>query len=102
MGYCNTREQLLPTHAPPPPSLSRCSNCIPVRISGIHFVNEPVLFDGAFTIMKPFMNDKMRQRVKMHGSNYSALHKYVSPKILRGSGAAPWATMTIRRGKKNF
>ncbi|KAJ8020362.1 Alpha-tocopherol transfer protein-like [Holothuria leucospilota] len=77
-------------------------NCIPVRISGIHFVNEPVVFDGAFTIMKPFMNDKMRNRVKMHGTNYASLHKHVSPKILPREWGGTMGTYDNTQWKKEF
>ncbi|XP_780795.2 alpha-tocopherol transfer protein-like [Strongylocentrotus purpuratus] len=57
-------------------------NCVPVRVQGIHFINESLLFDGAFTIIKPFMQEKIRKRVRLHGQNMETLHEYLSPSIL--------------------
>ncbi|XP_072175968.1 alpha-tocopherol transfer protein-like [Diadema setosum] len=57
-------------------------NCVPVRLQGVHFVNEPLLFDGAFTILKPFMQEKIRKRVRLHGQNLEGLHEFIPPSIL--------------------
>ncbi|XP_022083427.1 alpha-tocopherol transfer protein-like isoform X2 [Acanthaster planci] len=57
-------------------------NCVPVRLTGIHFVNEPVVFDAAFTILKAFMADKMKQRVKVHGRDFGSLHQHFPASIL--------------------
>ncbi|XP_054748213.2 alpha-tocopherol transfer protein-like [Lytechinus pictus] len=57
-------------------------NCVPVRVQGIHFINESLLFDGAFTIIKPFMQEKIRKRVRLHGQNLETLHEYLLPSIL--------------------
>ncbi|XP_033104263.1 alpha-tocopherol transfer protein-like [Anneissia japonica] len=52
-------------------------NCVPVRLQGIHFVNEPLVFSGVYHILKPFMQDKIRKRVQVHGRTYSSLHQYL-------------------------
>ncbi|XP_038051776.1 alpha-tocopherol transfer protein-like isoform X2 [Patiria miniata] len=57
-------------------------NCVPVRIHAIHFVNEPMVFDAAFAILKAFMADKMKRRVKAHGTDFASLHKHYPPSIL--------------------
>ncbi|XP_033640783.1 alpha-tocopherol transfer protein-like [Asterias rubens] len=57
-------------------------NCVPVRLHSIHFVNEPMVFDAAFAILKAFMADKMRKRVIAHGTDFSSLHKHFPASIL--------------------
>ncbi|XP_071945515.1 alpha-tocopherol transfer protein-like [Antedon mediterranea] len=57
-------------------------NCVPVRLQGIHFVNEPVVFSGVYHILKPFMQDKIKKRVQCHGRTYSSLHEYIPADIL--------------------
>lgn len=36
-----------------------------MRFKGIHYLNEPVIFDGIFAIMRPFMKEKILQRVSI-------------------------------------
>ncbi|XP_067887001.1 alpha-tocopherol transfer protein [Heterodontus francisci] len=42
----------------------------PLKVRGIHMINEPVLFDSVFAIIKPFLSEKIRERIHMHGNNY--------------------------------
>ncbi|XP_048384392.1 alpha-tocopherol transfer protein [Stegostoma tigrinum] len=42
----------------------------PLKVRGIHMINEPVLFDSVFVFIKPFLSEKIKQRIHMHGSNY--------------------------------
>lgn len=50
---------------------------MPVRTSAIHIINNNWAFDMIFQIFKPFMNERMRERLYVHGSDLSSLHKYV-------------------------
>ena len=35
----------------------------PMRFKGIHYINEPSIFDMIFAIVKPFMKEKILNRV---------------------------------------
>lgn len=49
--------------APPAPPL--CSqDSFPARFGGIHFVNQPWFIHAMFTIIRPFLKDKTRKRVR--------------------------------------
>ncbi|XP_078073210.1 alpha-tocopherol transfer protein [Mustelus asterias] len=55
----------------------------PLKVRGIHMINEPVLFDSVFAIIKPFLPEKIKERIHMHGSNYRhSLFKYFPIHIL--------------------
>ncbi|XP_075776736.1 alpha-tocopherol transfer protein isoform X2 [Pelodiscus sinensis] len=50
----------------------------PLKVRGIHLINEPLFFHPVFALIKPFLTDKIKERVHMHGSNYtqSLLHHF--------------------------
>ncbi|CAH1248401.1 CLVS2 [Branchiostoma lanceolatum] len=54
----------------------------PARFGGIHFINQPWYIDAAFTILKPFLKEKTRERILMHGNNMKSLHDQIHPEIL--------------------
>lgn len=55
---------------------------VPMRIKGIHIVNQPKIFQIVFALFKPFLREKLRNRIFFHGSDYNSLHKYISPQYL--------------------
>ncbi|KAH8273914.1 hypothetical protein KR044_003416, partial [Drosophila immigrans] len=55
---------------------------MPIRTSALHIVNQNWLFNTAFKIFKPFMNAAMRERLFIHGSDMSSLHKHINPENL--------------------
>ncbi|XP_068199616.1 clavesin-1-like [Antennarius striatus] len=54
----------------------------PARFGGIHFVNQPWYVHAMFTIIKPFLKDKTRKRIFLHGNNLMSLHQLVRPDCL--------------------
>ncbi|KAG5684846.1 hypothetical protein PVAND_014057 [Polypedilum vanderplanki] len=54
----------------------------PVRFKGIHFIGQPWFVEAALSVIKPFLNAKTRERIKLHGSNLSTLHEAVARDIL--------------------
>ncbi|XP_026218106.1 clavesin-1-like [Anabas testudineus] len=54
----------------------------PARFGGIHFVNQPWYIHAMFTIIKPFLKDKTRKRIFLHGNNLNSLHQLIQPECL--------------------
>ncbi|XP_030766878.1 alpha-tocopherol transfer protein-like [Sitophilus oryzae] len=54
----------------------------PLRFKGFHVVNEPFYFDAIMTVLKPFLKDKIKKRIYLHGNDITALHAFVSSDIL--------------------
>lgn len=57
------------------PSLARkissvLSDSFPLKVRGIHLLNVPLFFRPVFSMIRPFLPDKIRQRIHMHGSDY--------------------------------
>ncbi|XP_029380994.1 alpha-tocopherol transfer protein [Echeneis naucrates] len=70
------------------PSLARkvasvLSDSFPLKVRGIHLVNEPMFFRPVFAMIRPFLPDKIKQRIHMHGTDYhDGLGDFFSPTIL--------------------
>ncbi|NWI23361.1 TTPA protein, partial [Sula dactylatra] len=46
------------------------TDSFPLKVRGIHLINEPLFFHPVFTLIKPFLTEKIKERVYMHGYNY--------------------------------
>ncbi|XP_023349006.1 alpha-tocopherol transfer protein-like [Eurytemora carolleeae] len=57
-------------------------NSFPIRFREIHIVNESYLFDVVFALVKPFLTDKIRNRIRFHGGDLESLYRYVPRSIL--------------------
>jgi len=55
---------------------------IPLRIKNIHIVNEPYIFNVVFALFKPFLREKLKNRIIFHGTDRKSLHQYISPECL--------------------
>lgn len=55
---------------------------VPLRIKGIHIVNQPKIFQMVFALFKPFLREKLRNRIIFHGTDRESLHKHIEPKCL--------------------
>ncbi|XP_053382425.1 alpha-tocopherol transfer protein-like isoform X3 [Mercenaria mercenaria] len=63
----------------------------PMRFKGIHYVNEPVVFDMVFAVIRPFMKQKILDRIHFHGSKYEELSEFIDTQYLPSEygGTAP-------------
>lgn len=66
-------------------------DCVPARLKAVHIVNQPYIFNMLFAIFKPFMREKLRNRIFFHGSDKQSLLNYIDAKALRKrhGGALP-------------
>jgi len=64
--------------------------CFPFRFKGLHLVNQPWYISLVLTIVRPFMKQKLKDRIFLHGSDYTTLHQHFDPEqlpeCLGGSG----------------
>ncbi|XP_053696763.1 alpha-tocopherol transfer protein-like [Sabethes cyaneus] len=68
-------------------------NCTPILTKGMHTVNNGIMYNVLFAILKQFMSKGMRQRCYMHGKDWKSLAKHINPRCLPprygGTLAAP-------------
>jgi len=63
--------------------VSLVQNSFPIRFREIHIINESYMFDIIYALVKPFLSDKIKNRIRFHGTaGFSSLHRFVSPMIL--------------------
>lgn len=53
-----------------------------MRIHAVHIINQPWIFEIVFNLFKPFLNERMRERIFIHGDNMESLHQHIDPKHL--------------------
>lgn len=56
--------------------------CFPVRFKAVHFIGQPWYVEAALAVIRPFLKEKTRARIKLHGGNLSTLHECVPRDIL--------------------
>ncbi|KAI5703946.1 hypothetical protein M8J75_000331 [Diaphorina citri] len=54
----------------------------PMRLREIHIINTPFFFDALFACFSPFLKEKFRKRIKVHGKSLSSLFSCVEPKYI--------------------
>ncbi|KAL4715158.1 hypothetical protein ACJJTC_012205 [Scirpophaga incertulas] len=73
-------------------SISCFEKALPVRVKSNHILNTPTGFEAAFTILKTFLGEKLKKRIKVHNQNYEAMHqdipKNILPKEYGGDGSS--------------
>jgi len=57
-------------------------NSFPIRFKEIHIINESPIFQVAYALVKPFLTEKMQQRLMFHGSSKESLEKIIPARIL--------------------
>ncbi|XP_055384319.1 clavesin-2-like [Condylostylus longicornis] len=55
---------------------------MPIRTNALHIVHQNWAFNAAYSVFKPFLNAKIRERIFIHGSDMSSLHKHIFPENL--------------------
>uniref|UniRef100_A0A8C9P8I6 Alpha tocopherol transfer protein n=1 Tax=Spermophilus dauricus TaxID=99837 RepID=A0A8C9P8I6_SPEDA len=58
------------------------TDSFPLKVRGIHLINEPVIFHAVFSMIKPFLTEKIKERIHMHGNNYKQSLLQYFPDIL--------------------
>ncbi|EGI67810.1 Alpha-tocopherol transfer protein-like protein [Acromyrmex echinatior] len=62
--------------------LSFIQDAMPLRLKEIHFVKQPFLFKMVWQMFKPFVREKLRNRMFFHGSKMSSFHAHIPPSHL--------------------
>ncbi|GFR22883.1 alpha-tocopherol transfer protein-like [Trichonephila clavata] len=57
-------------------------NSLPIRFKSIHVVNEAIVFQYAWSILKLLLSEKIRSRIYFHGKNTEELQKYIPKEII--------------------
>ncbi|XP_058450866.1 clavesin-2-like [Malaya genurostris] len=57
-------------------------DCFPVRFKAIHFIGQPWYVEAALAVIRPFLKEKTRERIKLHGGNLSTVHDCIARDIL--------------------
>lgn len=55
---------------------------MPARLKEVHIVNQPYIFNMVFAMFKPFMQEKLRSRMFLHGYDHSSLLTHLDAKCL--------------------
>ncbi|CAH6777392.1 Ttpa [Phodopus roborovskii] len=58
------------------------TDSFPLKVRGIHLINEPVIFHAVFSMIKPFLTEKIKGRIHLHGGNYNSTLLQHFPDIL--------------------
>lgn len=48
----------------------------------VHYVKQPFLFNIAWSVIKPFVKEKLKNRLFFHGSKMTSLHTHIPPSHL--------------------
>ncbi|KAJ8679443.1 hypothetical protein QAD02_015230 [Eretmocerus hayati] len=64
----------------------------PARFKAIHFLSPPLYVTATLALIKPFLDEKTRKKIYLHGNNLSSLHQHlpldILPSELGGTGPA--------------
>ncbi|OXU26783.1 hypothetical protein TSAR_006491 [Trichomalopsis sarcophagae] len=80
----------------------------PARFKAIHFLSAPLYVQATLALVKPFLDEKTRNKIYLHGNNLSTLHQHLPLDILpaelggTGPGFNPglWAEPVIHSAIK--
>jgi hypothetical protein len=64
--------------------------CAPIRLKGLHIINQSIFFNMVYTIFKPFIGERLKRKIYFHGSNENSLCDQICaealPESLGGTG----------------
>ncbi|XP_008551340.1 clavesin-1 [Microplitis demolitor] len=80
----------------------------PARFKAIHFLSPPLYVQATLALVKPFLDEKVRHKIYLHGNNLSTLHEHLQTDILPSEfgGTGPafnpslWAEPVIHSAMK--
>ncbi|XP_070533462.1 alpha-tocopherol transfer protein-like isoform X2 [Ptychodera flava] len=66
-------------------------NAMPLRVKAVHYVHQSKVVNALFTMMRPFLSEKLKKRVQFHGDEFDNLHQQVPSHLLPSEygGAVP-------------
>lgn len=53
-----------------------------MKIHALHIVNQSWIFEMVYNIFKPFLDERMKERIFFHGNDMDSLHQHIDPKHL--------------------
>ncbi|XP_011877591.1 PREDICTED: alpha-tocopherol transfer protein-like isoform X2 [Vollenhovia emeryi] len=56
--------------------------CLPIRVKGFHVVNQSRVVNVALALIKRFMEEKYRDRIYIHGTNWESLMTHIDKRAL--------------------
>ncbi|XP_049272335.1 clavesin-2 [Rhipicephalus sanguineus] len=62
--------------------LEYLQDCMPMRLKVAHNVRQSYAFDMFLTLTRPFIKQKLAERIRLHGHNFESLHAEISPMAL--------------------
>ncbi|KAF5274944.1 hypothetical protein FQR65_LT04285 [Abscondita terminalis] len=57
-------------------------DAMPLRLKEVHIVKQPFIFNIVWQIFCPFIQEKLKGRIFLHGSDMKSFHKYMAPSHL--------------------
>lgn len=71
----------------------------PARFKGVHLVKQPWYISIVLSVIRPFMKQKLRDRILGHGHDFDSLHRYIEsdglPEELGGNSGSHDATYVL-------
>lgn len=62
--------------------LDGLQDAFPLRLGALHLINQPWYVEAALGLARPFLKEKLRSRIHVHGNNLARLHAQVPPRLL--------------------
>lgn len=57
--------------------LTFIQDAMPLRLREVHFVKQPFIFNMVWQLFKPFVKEKLKNRMFFHGADMKKLHKHI-------------------------
>lgn len=57
-------------------------DALPIRIKSLNVTNESLAYDVIYACIRPFIKEKLRNRLQLHGTSHEKLHTMIDPEHL--------------------